>query len=528
MTGQQLKNSILQEAIEGRLAPQDPNDEPASVLLERIRAEKARLVKEKKIKKDKNESRIYRTENGHWMEHFEDKSREDICIDEEIPFDLPSGWEWCRFGNIQYLLTDGTHSRPQYVENGIPFLSVKDISSGKISFDNVKYISLEEHEKLSKRCNPQIGDLLISKVGTTGIPVIVDTNREFSLFVSVALIKFFKEYINSSFLLLLINSPLVQEQVKRDTRGVGNKNWVLSAIYNTLLVLPPLAEQHRIVEKIESLLPKVEAYGKAQEELEKLNEALPEQLKRSILQEAIEGRLVPQDPNDEPASVLIERIRAEKARLVKEKKIKKDKNESRIYRTEDGHWMEHFEDKSREDVCIDEEIPYDVPSGWEWCRIGHLVYLIMGQSPEGGSVNELGNGIEFHQGKIQFSEMYIKESNLYTNKATKIVEPNTPLLCVRAPVGEVNITKRKICIGRGLCGLELLDNISEKFIYYFLQPLKSAFLSKATGSTFLAISSETIYNQLFPLPPLAEQHRIVEKLEEILPKLNNLKKETEK
>ena len=152
MTGQQLKNSILQEAIEGRLAPQDPNDEPASVLLERIRAEKARLVKEKKIKKDKNESRIYRTENGHWMEHFEDKSREDICIDEEIPFDLPSGWEWCRFGNIQYLLTDGTHSRPQYVENGIPFLSVKDISSGKISFDNVKYISLEEHEKLSKRC----------------------------------------------------------------------------------------------------------------------------------------------------------------------------------------------------------------------------------------------------------------------------------------------------------------------------------------------------------------------------------------
>ena len=255
---EQLKRSILQEAIEGRLVPQDPNDEPASVLLERIRVEKARLVKEKKIKKDKNESRIYRTEDGHWMEHFEDKNREDVCIDEEIPFDLPNGWEWCRLGNIQYLLTDGTHSRPQYVENGVPFLSVKDISSGKISFDNVKYISLEEHEKLTKRCNPQQGDLLISKVGTTGIPVIVDTKRNFSLFVSVALVKFFKEYINSSFLLLQINSPLVQEQVKRDTRGVGNKNWVLSAIYNTLLILPPLAEQHRIVEKIEALLPKIE------------------------------------------------------------------------------------------------------------------------------------------------------------------------------------------------------------------------------------------------------------------------------
>ena len=257
MTGQQLKNSILQEAIEGRLVPQDPNDEPASVLLERIRAEKARLVKEKKIKKDKNESRIYRTDDGHWMEHFEDKSREDVCIDEEIPFELPSGWEWCRLGNIQYLLTYGTHSRPEYTDIGVPFLSVKDISSGHISFENAKKISLKDHIELSKRCEPKLGDLLITKVGTTGIPVLVDTDIPFSLFVSVALIKFFREYIHSQFLLQMINSPLVQEQVKKNTRGVGNKNWVLTAIYNTLIVLPPLAEQHRIVEKLEEILPKL-------------------------------------------------------------------------------------------------------------------------------------------------------------------------------------------------------------------------------------------------------------------------------
>ena len=514
MTGQQLKNSILQEAIEGRLVPQDPNDEPASVLLERIRAEKARLMKEKKIKKDKNESRIYRTEDGHWMEHFEDKNREDVCIDEEIPFDLPSGWEWCRFGNIQYLLTDGTHSRPQYVENGIPFLSVKDISSGKISFDNVKYISLEEHEKLSKRCNPQIGDLLISKVGTTGIPVIVDTNREFSLFVSVALIKFFKEYINSSFLLLLINSPLVQEQVKRDTRGVGNKNWVLSAIYNTLLVLPPLAEQHRIVEKIESLLPKVEAYGKAQEELEKLNEALPEQLKRSILQEAIEGRLVPQDPNDEPASVLLERIRAEKARLVKEKKIKKT---------------------ILKEIPLEEDDKlFDIPENWIWCKLGWIGDWGAGATPAKGISEYYTHGTipwlrtgELNNGYVYDSEIKVTQKALEKCSLRQCKIGDVLIAMYGATIGKVAIAGIELTTNQACCACTPFE-IYNKYLLYYLMASKDRFIELGEGGAQPNISREKIIAFPFPLPPLAEQHRIVEKLEEILPKLNNLKKETEK
>ena len=153
-----------------------------------------------------------------------------VCIDDEIPFEIPQGWEWCRFSSIYWQLTDGTHSTPKYTLSGIPFLSVKDMSTGRLSFSNTKFISEKEHKLLSQRCHPCKGDLLISKVGTTGIPLIIDDDREFSIFVSLALIKFFPKFINSSFLITLLNSPLVQMQVKENTRGVGNKNWVLTEI----------------------------------------------------------------------------------------------------------------------------------------------------------------------------------------------------------------------------------------------------------------------------------------------------------
>lgn len=506
MNAQQLKNSILQEAIEGRLVPQDPNDEPASVLLDKIRKEKARLVKEGKIKADKNESRIYRTDDGHWIEHFEDKKREDICIDDEISYDIPKGWEYCRFSSIYWLLTDGTHSTPKYTLDGIPFLSVKDMSSGKLSFVNTKFISPEEHFLLSQRCNPQKGDLLISKVGTTGIPLIIDTERVFSIFVSLALVKFFPDLLDSQFLIYLINSPLVQSQVKEETRGIGNKNWVLTAISNTLMVLPPLAEQKRIVAKIEELLPKVEAYGKAQESLDKLNEELPERLKKSILQEAIEGRLVPQDPNDEPASVLLDKIRKEKARLVKEGKLKK---------------------KDLVETPISEDdIPFKIPESWKWVRISDVVNVLMGQSPDGNDVFEAKEGdkaYEFHQGKICFTEKYITPSGKWCKVPSRIANKDSLLICVRAPIGDVNITQRSIGIGRGLAAMEGMGNISNMFLFYWMLAHKRCLEDQGTGSTFKAITVEVLKNQKIPLPPLAEQKRIVAKIEQLLNEIDKLK-----
>ena len=242
-----LKKSILQEAVQGKLVPQDPNDEPASVLLERIRAEKQALIKAGKIKKDKNESVIFRRDNSH----YEKRGSEEVCIDDEIPFEIPDTWEWCRLGNILTKLTDGTHSTPKYTNTGIPFISVKDISSGKLNFNDCKYISIDEHQELYSRCNPELNDILLTKVGTTGIPVIVDTEKQFSLFVSVALLKFNNELIFNKYVVQLINSPLVQKQVIKNTRGVGNKNWVMRDIANTLIAIPPSNEQHRIVAKLD-------------------------------------------------------------------------------------------------------------------------------------------------------------------------------------------------------------------------------------------------------------------------------------
>ena len=250
-----LKKSILQEAVQGKLVPQDPTEEPASVLMEQIRKEKEQLIKDKKIKKDKNESYIFRRDNSH----YEKIGTEERCIDDEIPFDIPDSWEWTRLGTILEKLTDGTHLTPKYVEQGIPFLSVKDISQGNISFKNTKYITKEEHMELYKRCDPKMGDILLTKVGTTGIPVIVDTDKEFSLFVSVAQLRFNHKFINPEYLKYLILSPLVQIQCRENTKGVGNKNWVMRDIANTLIVIPPFYEQKRIVDKLENLLPKIKS-----------------------------------------------------------------------------------------------------------------------------------------------------------------------------------------------------------------------------------------------------------------------------
>ena len=244
-----LKKSILQYAIQGKLVPQDSNDEPAAVLLERIRAEKKAQLGKKYV-----ESYIYKGDDNCYYEKVGSETKN---ITDEIPFDIPDSWKWTRLNSIVSTLTDGTHRTPKYTTEGIPFLSVKDISSGKISFANTKFISIEEHNELKKRCNPQTGDILLTKVGTTGIPVIVDNDKDFSLFVSVALIKFNHNYINPAYFIYLLKSPLVQDQAAENTRGVGNKNWVLSDIENTLLVIPPLAEQKRIIEQIDVIFSKL-------------------------------------------------------------------------------------------------------------------------------------------------------------------------------------------------------------------------------------------------------------------------------
>ena len=524
MTGQQLKNSILQMAVQGKLVPQDPNDEPASVLLERIRKEKEQLIKEGKIKKEKNPSYIFRGADN--LPYEKVGKNEPVCIADEVPFDIPESWEWARLGTILHKLSDGTHSRPQYVPSGIPFISVKDVSGGKLDFSDCKYITEEEHRELYSRCNPERGDILLTKVGTTGIPVIVDTTDEFSLFVSVALLKFNQELLCNEYLVCLINSPLVQKQAEENTRGVGNKNWVMRDIANTLIVIPPLLEQQRIVSKLQEILSFADNYAQAYSKAEELNKSFPELLKKSILQEAVQGKLVPQDPSDEPASVLLERIRAEKEQLIKAGKIKRDKHESVIFRRDNSH----YEKLDGIERCIDDEIPFDIPDNWRWVRWGNI----------SESIQYGYNAPAKDKGRIKM----VRISDIQNN----IVLWDTVPYCeiAESDIGTYLLQTNDILFARtgGTVGKSyLVQEVPEEAIYagYLIRTRYSQWLCPQYLKFFMEselywsqlhngtiataqpnCNGKTLGKMLLPIPPLSEQYRIVEKVNALFDYCNSI------
>ena len=513
MNGKQLKNSILQWAIQGKLVPQDPNDEPASVLLEKIRQEKERLIKEKKIKRDKNASIIYRGEDNSYYEKLL-ATGEVKCIDEEIPFEVPKGWEWCRFSSLYLSLTDGTHSTPKYTLAGIPFISVKDISSGIIDFSNTKYISKEEHQKLSDRCHPQKGDLLLSKVGTTGIPALVTTDQEFSLFVSVALIKLTQNKFSNEFLVFMIQSPLVQEQAKENTRGVGNKNWVLSAVSKTLMVVPPLEEQKRIKNRLNIVLPYIERYSSSQDKLDLLNVNIVTYLKKSILQEAIKGKLVSQCAEEGTAKELLEQIKAEKQKLVKEGKLKKSAlNDSIIFRGDDN---KYWEKNGKNVVCIDKEIPFEIPNNWNWCRLKDIGKTETGTTPSKLHPEYFGNYIPFLSPANIFGSKIISETQGLSNIGVqfgRVVPKNSILqVCIGGSIGKCAIVNKPTTFNQQINSITpYFCNV--EFVHFVLQSeyFRLAIIDKATGTATPIINRGNWETLLFPLPPLKEQQRIIDK-----------------
>ena len=511
MTGQQLKNSILQMAVQGKLVPQDPNDEPASVLLERIRKEKEQLIKEGKIKKEKNPSYIFRGADN--LPYEKVGKNEPVCIADEVPFEIPESWEWVRLGTILHKLSDGTHSRPQYVPSGIPFISVKDVSGGKLDFSDCKYITEEEHRELYSRCNPERGDILLTKVGTTGIPVIVDTTDEFSLFVSVALLKFNQELLCNEYLVCLINSPLVQKQAEENTRGVGNKNWVMRDIANTLIVIPPLLEQQRIVSKLQEILSFADNYAQAYSKAEELNKSFPELLKKSILQEAVQGKLVPQDPTDEPASVLLDRIRAEKEQLIKAGKIKRDKHESVIFRRDNSH----YEKLDGIERCIDDEIPYEIPQNWAWARFGTaMINRDAERIPL--SVNErekLQKIYDYYgaSGVIDKVDRY-----LFSKPLLLIGEDGANLLTRSKPIAF--IARGQYWVNNHAHVLDSSVGLLLEYVAAYINAINLA--PYVTGTAQPKMNQEKMNSILIPIPPTGEQLRIVQKIDEIFPVLANM------
>ena len=497
MTPEQLKASILQYAIQGKLIEQRPEEGTGEELYQQIVRNRELLIERKVIKRDK---------------------RTETAIDPNaIPFDVPENWKWVTLGSILNKLTDGTHKTPKYTTDGIKFVSVKDMSNGVLSLENTKLISEEEHQELYARCNPEKGDILLSKVGTTGVPAIVNTTEQFSLFVSVALLKFDRECIDLKFLYYMLMSPLVQTQATENTRGVGNKNCVLDAIANTMVVLPPLAEQKRIVIKVEELLPYVDRYAAAYEKLEQFNAKFPEDMKKSILQYAIQGKLVEQRPEEGTGEELYRQIQSEKQRLIKEGKIKKEKPLAEI---------------------TEGEKPYDIPDNWTWVRFGDLGSYKKG--PFGSAITKSmfvpkGNGaIKVYEQKnaIQkdatLGDYYICRDYFESKMKGFEVFPGDIIVSCAGTIGETYVMPDEFeqgIINQALMRMKIFEPL---YIPYFLTffdfVLKKNAISSSKGSAIKNIPPfEILKNYLVPIPPLAEQKRIVAKLVEILPLCERLK-----
>ena len=458
MDTRKLRQKILDLAIRGKLVPQDPNDEPASVLLERIRAEKERLIKEGKIKRSK-------------------KTAEDEKI--EAPFEIPESWEWVRLCDITELIEDCSHSTAKDEGQGYPLIRTPNVGEGYLILDGVHRVSESVYNKRNARAVPESNDIIYAREAPAGNAAVIKEKEIVCLGQRTVLIRPFKKYINSKLLAYFINSPHSKNSLISTAVGSTATHVNLEKIRPFNIPIPPLSEQERIVNRVESWFAVIDDLERNEVDLLKaINKA-----KSKILDLAIHGKLVPQDPNDEPAIELLKRINPK------------------------------FE------PC--DEVNH-IPDNWINCRIQDVFKIAMGSSPTGESLNRNGDGIEFHQGKLSFTELYLGLSDIYTTQSVKLASPNSILLCVRAPVGVVNITEREICIGRGLCSLTPTNAINLMYGLYVLQTCQKDFEQKATGSTFKAIGGDVVKNQIIPLPPYNEQLRIVSKIEEAFKALDAL------
>ena len=397
---------------------------------------------------------------------------------ENVPFEVPAGWEWTEVASFTYDLLYGTSEKSSN-EGSVPVLRMGNITRyGTIDYTDLVYSSndddiikyqLQKNDLLFNRTNSSewVGKTAIFKADTPTIYA--------GYLIRVRCILLCPDYIN-----LVMNSSYHRNwcnQVKTDAVNQSNIN--AQKLSKLLIPIPPYQEQLRIVKEVQRW---TDVIDDLEESKQNLQDAI-KQTKSKVLDLAIRGKLVPQGPTDEPASELLKRINPDAKPC------------------DTSHYK-------------------NIPSSWCVCTLKDVFEITMGSSPKGSSINTQKNGIEFHQGKISFTDMHLQETNVYTDEPTKLAEPHSILLCVRAPVGIVNITERNVCIGRGLCALKPTVGVDYKFAFYTLQTHKANFDKQATGTTFKAIGGDIIRNEKYVLPPYQEQIRIREKIEYILQLLN--------
>ncbi len=519
MNGKQLKNSILQWAIQGKLVPQDPNDEPASVLLERIRAEKAKLIKEKKIKKDKNESIIYRGEDNSYYEKFI-ATGEVKCIDDEIPFEIPQGWEWCRMGYIGDWGAGATpaKSNASYYGGNILWLRTGELNNGVVNDTEIK-ITDKALKECSLRLN-KMGDVLIAMYGATIGKVAIagcelTTNQACCACTPIGIYNYFLFYF------------LMGSQIDFIKKGEGGAQPNISRekLIAHLMPIPPIHEQYRIVERIREVLPLIDKYDFSQMALNKLNEEVFGKLKKSVLQEAIQGKLVAQIAEEGTAQELLEQIKLEKQKLIKEGRLKKSAlSDSVIFKGDDNKYYERIGDES---IDITGEIPFDLPDSWTWVRFGQYIKMSIGKTPPRGETKYWVNG--------QYPWISISDMSDYgLVKTTK----ETVSGCAKSMFGEISpvgtlIMSFKLTVGRtSLLSISAYHNEAIISIYPFVDedyrarnylfhilPIISNLGDYKDAVKGKTLNSKSLNNLLLPLPPLNEQGRIVAMIEQLFDKL---------
>ena len=532
MTAQQLKNSILQMAVRGKLVPQDPNDEPASVLLERIRAEKEKLIKEKKIKKEKNPSVIFRGADNTPYEKIGDEVR---SLAEEVPFDIPDSWEWVRLIDVCEYIQRG--KSPKYSPlKKYPVIAQKCNQWSGFSIEKAQFIDPDTLPSYGPERFLQDNDLMWNStgLGTLGRMAIYKTEANpYELAVAdshVTVIRPLKQFVLPEYLYYYFSNPTVQSVIEDQADGTTKqKELATSTIKAYLTPIPPLSEQYRILAKLAEVLPVVCDYGAVYDETVTMQDAFPERLKKSILQEAVQGKLVPQDPSDEPAEALLERIRAEKQRLIKEGKIKKDKHESIIFRRDNSH----YEKLDGVERCIDEELPFEIPNSWIWVRlINACEYIQRGKSPKYSPIRKYpvvaqkcnqwsGFSIE----KAQFidpesigsygQERILQNNDLMWNSTGLGTLGRIAVYKSELNPYELAVADSHVTVIRHLKGF-----ISPQFLYYYFSnpTVQCVIEEQADGTTKQKeLSTATVKSYLVPLPPYTEQLRIVQKIEQLLP-----------
>ena len=523
MTAKELKASILDLAVRGKLVPQDPNDEPASVLLEKIRAEKRKLVKAGKIKKEKNPSEIYIAADGKPYEKFADGS--ETCIEDEIPFELPKGWAWARLGELCLNVVDCPHTTPikSSFPTEYPCIRTSEIKGGIIRWETMQYVPLAEYEKRTARLVPKTDDLVYAREGSFGDAVLLPPRIKFCLGQRTMLFRFLKDMVLPRYMLFAIISPYVYGQaVALNVAGTTNVPHVnIGDAIRFTIPLPPLNEQRRIISLIETLLDKVNEYDNISNVLSNLDTALPLLIKKSILQYAVEGKLVPQDPNDEPASVLVEHIAEERKALVKAGKLKRDKNESVVFRGADRL---AYETRNGETVCIEDELPFKIPETWAWVRLGSIVFNHGQKAPtESFCYIDIGS-IDNKQNKLSEYDTVVALKDA-SSRARKIVcQGDVIYSCVRPYLHNLCIIDREFSkmpiASTGFAVMAPHTGLFNKFLfYYLLSPQFDDYANdaeNAKGVAYPTISDKRLYDALLPLPPLAEQKRIVAQIEKML------------